>query len=268
MPRLCVNLVNLSERYGTGVPLELQLEAAANAGAKLVGLETGGIRRWLAEGRTLEALRGALERRGLQCYELTYLECASSQPQGSLAATEKLAGWAGAIGCEWLLTASLDEPVSEALVDLFGRACDVAARHGTGLAWEFFPWAKIDHFAAAHELVRRAGRRNAGVLLDCWHFFNGPDDWSTLETLPLDAVAYVQFTDSIRVAPERYMAEAETCRRFPGDGIFELERFARTLLERGFDGVVSIEVLSPETRALGADAYARRSLESTRRYWG
>src|SRR5262245_21908556 len=178
MPRLCVNLVNLSERYGTGVPLELQLEAAANAGAKLVGLETGGIRRWLAEGRTLEALRGALERRGLQCYELTYLECASSQAQGSLAATEKLASWAGAIGCEWILTASLDEPVSDALADLFGRACDVAARHGTGLAWEFFPWAKIDHFAAAHELVRRAGRRNAGVLLDCWHFFNGPDDWS------------------------------------------------------------------------------------------
>jgi sugar phosphate isomerase/epimerase len=63
------------------------------------------------------------------------------------------------------------------------------------------------------------------------------------------------------------MAEAETCRRFPGDGIFELERFARTLLARGFDGVVSIEVLSPETRALGAPGYARRSLESTRPYW-
>ena len=106
------------------------------------------------------------------------------------------------------------------------------------------------------------------MLLDCWHFFNGPDDWSALETLPLDAIAYVQFTDSIPVPPERYRAEAETCRRFPGDGIFELERFSSTLLGRGFDGVVSIEVLSPETRALGAREYARRSLESSRRYWG
>lgn len=267
MPRLCVNLVNLSERYGTGVPLEAQLDAAAEAGAVLVGLETGGIRRWLAEGRALAALRQALDRRDLHCYELTYLECATSQPAGSLAAAERLAGWAGELGCEWLLTASLGEPVSDALAELFGRACDAAAKHGTGLAWEFFPWARIDHFAAAHELVRRAGRRNAGVLLDSWHFFNGPDDWTVLESLPLDAIAYVQFTDSIRVAPERYMAEAETCRRFPGDGIFELERFARTLVARGFDGVVSIEVLSPETRALGAREYARRSLESTRPYW-
>jgi len=165
MPRLCVNLVNLSERYDTGIPLEQQLDAVAEVGAELVGLETGGIKRWLAEGRSLEALRAALERRGLHCYELTYLECATSNPDGSLAAAERLASWAGAIGCEWLLTASLGEPVSDALAALFGRACDVAAKHGVGLAWEFFPWARIDHFAAAQELVRRADRYTLAVVL-------------------------------------------------------------------------------------------------------
>jgi sugar phosphate isomerase/epimerase len=267
MPTLCANLLNLSERYGNTAPLEPQLDAVAEFGAKLVGLDTGAIKRWLASGGSLESLRAALEQRGLRCYELTYLECASSNPEGGLGAAERIARWAGALDCPWILTASLGEPVSEALVDLFGRVCDAARKHGTGLAWEFFPWAEIDCFGAAHELIRRAGRPNAGVLIDCCHFFNGPDDWSVLESLPLDTIAYVQFTDSIAVAPERCMAEAETCRRFPGEGVFPLERFARTLRSRGFDGVVSTEILSPQTRALGVREYVRRSLESSRRYW-
>jgi len=267
MPQLCVNLLNLSERYGPTAPLEQQLDAVAEAGGELVGLEAGAIKRWLADGRSLAELHQALEGRGLACAELTYLECAIAQPAASIAAAERLASWAGAIGCPWILTASLGEPVSDALVELFGRLCDAAAKHGTGLAWEFFPWAAIDSFGGAHELVRRAGRRNAGVLLDSWHFIHGPEDWPVLDRLPLDAVAYVQFTDSIAVPPERYMAESETCRRFPGEGILPLERFARALLARGFDGVVSIEVLSAETRAGGAREYARRSLETARPYW-
>jgi sugar phosphate isomerase/epimerase len=267
MATLCANLLNLGERYGNSGPLEEQLDAAAEFGAALVGLETGAIKRWLSAGRTLESLNDALRQRGLRCYELTYLECTTRNPQGSLAAAERIAGWAGALGCPWILTASLGEPVSDALVDLFGRICDAARKHGTGLAWEFFPWAGIDHFGAAQELITRAGRANAGVLLDCCHFFNGPDDWAVLESLPLDAIAYLQFTDSIAVPPERCMAEAETCRRFPGEGVFPLERFARTLRARGFDGVVSTEILSPETRALGVREYVRRSLESSRPYW-
>lgn len=268
MPTLCANLINLGERYGITTPLEEQLDAVAEFGCGLVGLDTGAIKRWLAAGRPIESLRDALEQRGLRCYEITYLECATSNAGGSLAAAERIAGWAGALDCPWILTASLGEPLGDALVELFGRICDSARKHGTGLAWEFFPWAAIDSFGAARELVQRAGRANAGVLLDCCHFFNGPDDWSVLETLPLDAIAYLQFTDSIAVAPERVMAEAETCRRFPGEGVFPLERFARTLRTRGFGGVVSTEILSPETRALGAREYVRRSLESSARYWG
>jgi sugar phosphate isomerase/epimerase len=266
VPTLCLNLLNLSERYQTGIALEEQLDAAAEAGARLVGLEAGSIKRLEAEGRSVEALRKALDQRSLRCYELTYLECAPENEPATLAAAERVARWAGALGTSYVLT-SAALPASDELADLFGRCCDVAARHGTGLAYEFFPWAPIDTFGAAHDLIQRAGRSNAGVLLDDWHFFHGPDDWDVLARVPLDAIAYVQFTDSIEVAPARYMAEAETCRRMPGDGCLDVERFARTLLDRGFDGVVSIEVLSAETRALGARGFARACMESSERYW-
>jgi len=138
---------------------------------------------------------------------------------------------------------------------------------GTGLAFEFFPWAPIASIEAARSLLAAAGRPNAGVLVDTWHFFHGPDDWAALDTLPLADVAYVQFSDAVAVDARDLAAAAETSRRFPGDGRLDLGRFADTFRRRGFAGTVSIEVLSAETRAVGAREFARRCVETTRRYW-
>ena len=43
----------------------------------------------------------------------------------------------------------------------------------------------------------------------------------------------------------------------PGDGQFELERFVSTLRNRGWDGVVSVEVLNKDLRALPVDESRR-----------
>jgi sugar phosphate isomerase/epimerase len=267
MPQLCLSLLNLSARYEGGVALSEALAAAEKAGVERVGLDTSGIRAWLQQGRSLEELSAELGARGLRCYELIHLECDPADERQTLRRAERTAEWCALLRPAWVLTASL-APAGEPLARLFGRCADLLAESGAGLAYEFFPWAAIDRLARAREVVERAGRANAGVLLDCWHFFYGPDDWKELEDFPLEAIAYVQFTDSIPVAPERYEAESQTSRRLPGDGCFELARFARTLLSRGFDGTVSIEVLSPETRALGAREFARQCVERTRPFFG
>jgi sugar phosphate isomerase/epimerase len=257
--QLGIHLQNLSPRYPGGVPWLEQLDAAAASGARWVGFDAGSFKHYLAsrESSVEQAVR-ELERRGLRCLELFYLECAPDDPRGTLAAAERLGRWAGALGARYVL-ASCPTPVAEPGIELFGACADVMARCGTGLAYEFFPWAPIRRFSQAQELVARAGRPNTGVMIDSWHFLHGPDDW--------EVVAYVQFTDSKRVAPEHYAAEALTCRRFPGEGCLELERFASTLQRRGYAGGVSIEVISPETRAVGARECARRCLEGARRYW-
>ena len=207
-----------------------------------------------------------LERRELRCFELLFLGCDPARPDVSLQRLDTLTSWSEALRPAWILTTS-PAPLGPDLVALFARCCDRLAELRVGLAFEFFPWTPIATLAAAFELVRRAERENAGVLLDCWHFFMGPSTWHELESLPLEAIAYVQFTDSIPVAPGALLAECETSRRFPGEGHFELERFATALTEKGFSGTVSIEVLSEQTRVLGAEAFARRAVESSRRSW-
>ncbi len=267
MPSLCLNLLNLAPRYDGAPPLAEVLDAAAATGVERVALDPSCIRRHLAEGGSVASLARELSQRGLRCFELLFLECDPERAEGTLRTAQRLSEWAGELGAEWLLAAASRAPVGEPLIDLFGRSCDLLAKGGAGLAFEFFPWATVNDLAAADELVRRCGRRNAGVLLDCWHFFHGPDGWPELEAAPLERIAYVQFTDSIRVPPDRLLAESESSRRFPGEGCLELSRFAATLLRRGFDGVVSIEVLSPETRALGARIFAARCVESSRPFW-
>ena len=63
------------------------------------------------------------------------------------------------------------------------------------------------------------------------------------------------------------MDETLNRRAMPGDGDFELERFASTLLERGWQGLVSVEVLSRDLRQLPVDEFAGRAYETTARYW-
>ncbi|MCE2389856.1 MAG: sugar phosphate isomerase/epimerase [Proteobacteria bacterium] len=267
MPQLCLNLLCLAPRYDPQADLAAQLDAAAAAGAELVGLDSSFVKAFLRRGARIQDLAGELAGRGLRCYELLYLECSPRDAAGTMAAAERLAGWAEGLGCEYVLS-STPTPVGDESAELFGRCCDLMAEAGAGLGYEFFPWAPIDRFGRAWELIRRSGRTNTGVVLDCWHFLHGPPgEAGVLETLPLEALAYVQFTDSKPVEPEARMREAETARLFPGDGCLDLRGFAEPLLRRGFDGVVSIEVLSPETRAAGAREFARRCLEGARACW-
>jgi len=265
-PTLCLNLLNLSSRYPGGAPLADQLDAARASGVSQVGLSASVVREHTDTGGTPASLADELARRGLACFELLYLACDPTHPDATLAHLDRLRPAIEALRPTWILTAS-PAPVDDALVALFARCCDAVADAGTGLAFEFFPWAPIRTIDAARALVGGAGRPNAGVLIDTWHFFHGPDDWAALEAVPLADVAYLQFSDAVAVDPANLAASAETSRRFPGDGRLELARFAETFRRRGFDGTVSIEVLSPETRAVGAREFARRCVEATRRFW-
>jgi sugar phosphate isomerase/epimerase len=111
------------------------------------------------------------------------------------------------------------------------------------------------------------GVERAGIVIDSWNFCNGSDTWEDLERVPLDTIAYVQFADALTPLGEANMEEAMTRRALPGDDILELDRFAVTLRDRGWDGVVSLQVLSDLLRELPVDEYVRRVYAGATRYW-
>ena len=90
----------------------------------------------------------------------------------------------------------------EDLTEAFAAVCDRASAHGLRVDLEFLPWTMVPDLVTALEVVAQSGCDNAGVMLDCWHFFRGgsdPADIAQLNKPQLAQITSIQVND----APER-----------------------------------------------------------------
>ena len=114
------------------------------------------------------------------------------------------------------------------------------------MAVEFSPLGSIPSVRAGLEVVDLAGP-TAALMIDTWHFFFGDTAWADLEAVPVEKIAYIQFDDGLEPVSEDLMGETMERRVLPGTGIFDLERFAATLLESGIPGGCERRSAQPRT---------------------
>ena len=230
--------------------------AAGDAGFSAVGM---------AGRRADAACAAALAAGGLRCHELLAL-VVTADPEATLTRARRLAEAAAAVNARWVLT-TFAAPLSGETRPLIERCAAVFAEAGSAMAVEFSPLGAVTSIPAGLAVVQAAGAGRAGLMIDTWHFFRGDSTWEQLERVPLDHVAYLQFCDAPPPVSEDGVYETMHRRVMPGDGTFELDRFASTLLDRGWAGLVSVEVLSAELCRLPVPEFARRAYQSTARYW-
>ena len=84
----------------------------------------------------------------------------------------------------------------EQLVDGFGALCDRAGALGIWVDLEPMPFFGCPTVADAMAVVGGAGRRNAGVLMDSWHFFKAGQTVADLAAVPGDRIRTVQLSDA------------------------------------------------------------------------
>ena len=260
---LCFSTFNESAWFGAPPPLAAQVRAVAAAGFDAIGLDVYSLPR---EPEALEAVAAEIRRAGLRCAELTglWLGPDPEAPDPNLPALEAAAR---ALRPDWVLV-NADCAPDAAAAAAFRDAASRLRASGARLALEFLPFTQVRRIADALALVERSGVADAGVLVDTWHFFQGPDDWADLATLPLARLAYVQFDDHPAERESEDLREELLHRRaLPGEGCFDLARFVRELRGRGFDGLVSVEVLSKRWRGGDLAEFARRAHDATARLW-
>jgi sugar phosphate isomerase/epimerase len=153
------------------------------------------------------------------------------------------------------------------VLDNLRRAADLVREAGARLALEYLPFTPLRSIRDVLDAIDRAGISDARVVVDTWHFFHGPETWADLDALPLERLAYPQFDDAPELESDDLMYETTQRRVLPGEGRFDLHRFARTLRERGWDGPVSVELISAEMRRWPRDVFARRAQAAARPYW-
>jgi sugar phosphate isomerase/epimerase len=261
---LCFNTFNRSAWFGVDPDLPGQVSAAADAGFRLFGPDVFSLDAWVASGRTMGELASLLDARGLRCWEISGIEVGDAD--ASLASAHHICELASELRPSWVLT-NIVAPIDGALCDTFSRVCDVLAEAAVKPAIEYLPFTPANSIGTTRVLVDHVGTDRAGILFDTWHHFRGPDTDADLEAAPLDLVAYVQFDDALPMVSTDLMAETIGRRTFPGEGEFDLDRYCSIMRSKGFDGVVSVEILNDGLREGDLGEFARRAYASSTRYW-
>jgi sugar phosphate isomerase/epimerase len=144
-----------------------------------------------------------------------------------------------------------------ALAQAFAELCDRAAEQGMNVAVEHLPVGAVRDFARARELVERADRPNAGIMVDAWHFFRSGSSLDELAKCPGSLILSVQLNDAA-AEPEPDLNVGMMHRRLPGEGALDLRGFLQALAATGTTAPVGIETFLPELDALEtAEAFRR-----------
>ncbi len=268
MVELCFNCMNRSAfLLGEEDPdLPGQIEAARAAGFKWIGPDFFSIHRFCKEGGRIEDLAAQIEAAGLRTFELPTLMI--GQDVNRIRRDVEAMLSVARVLRPTFVQVNVESKVDDAVIAETRRAAERFGEIGAGLAIEYLPWLpEIDSMAATRSMIDRVADARVGLLVDTWHFFHSRDTWPELEALPLEEIAYVQFDDHPPLESDDLVAETVGRRVMPGEGCFELDRFCDVIRAKGFDGIVSCEILSEQTRRMELLAFAERVYETCNRYW-
>ncbi|GLU31020.1 TIM barrel protein [Trinickia caryophylli] len=135
------------------------------------------------------------------------------------------------------------------LVDQLGALARVAAEAGVVAGYEALAWGRhVRHYAQAWKLVDAVNEPSLGLVLDSFHTLSLGDSVDEIAAIPGDRIAFVQIADAPKLAMD-VLEWSRHYRCFPGQGEFELDRFAARLIESGYAGPLSLEVFNDGFRA-------------------
>ena len=169
------------------------------------------------------------------------------------------------LGAKYALVTGND-PDEARLVDRFAELCDLAARCGVSPQLEFMSFSDLKTLSQAARVIERAGRDNAGIVVDAYHFSRTRCQLADIANVPASRFRYAQLCDAPAAIPatqEAVLAEARSARRFPGDGELDLVSLVRALPPG-----IPVAVESPTlelAKTVDALERARRAIAGVRR---
>jgi sugar phosphate isomerase/epimerase len=170
------------------------------------------------------------------------------------------------LGARYVLTVGFDADAGR-LLDNFGRLCTLANARGLRPMLEFIPYATVADLGSAHDLLRRAAPKDAGLLVDALHLSRSGGHPVDIARYDPGLFSYIHLCDAPAVPPPAagFRAEARGARLYPGQGGLWLDAFLDAF---GPDTPVGIEApsaafatLTPEERARHAGKATRQLLE-------
>ena len=261
------NTFNHSVFLGLEPTLPAQITAAGAAGYEHIGVDIPSVLAQAEAGVPMPALVDAMAAAGITPYELNFwaiVPDADAARAGLATALEVF----DALGAQWLQSVVMG-PVDDGVVAVMRDAAVALDDRGAGLAVEYLPSYPVCSIRDVRDLSDRIGPPGVSVCVDTHHFFRGPDTFDDFDALPDRDLAFLQLCDALPLGDmDPGTADLSDAmvngRTMPGDGEFPLDEFCAHATARGFDGVVSVEILSSAWRSRPIDEFVRTSLTTTR----
>jgi sugar phosphate isomerase/epimerase len=169
---------------------------------------------------------------------------------------------ARAFGVRHLNAGLLEKLPLDTVAEAFAALCE---RAGPDLmiALEFMPYSGVPDLATAWQVVQSAP--NGRLIVDAWHWARAGQQAPDLEDVPPERIVSVQLCDVRKEPMQPPRAESLGHRLPPGQGYGDTAGMVRALAEHGVTpAIVTVEVISDELVARGADIAARVTADAAR----
>lgn len=236
--------------------LGTDLQAARAAGFDYLEIWAAKLRAFLKHRSTSE-LRDLFADSGLQPLSINSIEHITFRNADAYESIkrecEELSSIAAEIGCPWIVLvpgplpkggASRESVIAESL-EVLNELCDISAAHNVSLAFEFLgqPDCSVPRLDLAAEIVREAGRKDLGLIIDSFHFYAGGSTVEMIEALDPELIQIFHINDAEDLPRDQL---EDRHRLLPGFGILPLREMIAALRRIGYDKVASVEIFRPE----------------------
>lgn len=242
-------------------PFEERVRVAASAGFDGIGLSAEVYAAALRSGLDDRTMQSVLDDHGVAVTEVEFLSdwLQSGGPGRKEATVFHIARTFAADH----VNVGLFDPGSPELMKVgFAALCQRAG--DVKVALEFMPFGGIPDLSTAFQMVGFAGRPNAGLVIDVWHWVRAGTGARDLAGAA-DRVFVVQLCDVARVAMPDLRHESRHHRLVPGDGDGHANALVALLIDQGIRPQLSVEVMSDALLAKGNEATAEAVIAGARR---
>ncbi len=239
--------------FGLPDTLEAQFRAANRAGFPMVTPDIFSLRAYRDLYGSAYGLRTVADECAIAVYDLSGVTI-TDDASTSLAELDEFLEFARALDATWVQSRMpVDNAESRAV---YREAARRTADAGFGFAFEYSPFVPINNLRAAAEFVGSVAEHcpRQALIIDTWHFYRTGDTLDDLRALDPALFGYLQVDDALPLGPDLRF-DTLNRRAMPGDGLLPLREFLETCEACGFDGVISVEVMSEAHRHMELDEY-------------
>ena len=247
-----------------------RVEAAARAGFKGIGIWHSDLEHIMLH-RSLKEMKSILDDNGMVHLELEFLTdwfAQGARKADSDSRKRRLLEASAALHAKHVKVGDFYNtpcPLPR-ITEAFAALCKDAESYGATIGFEFMKSSMLDNLKDSLAMVKAAGARNGGLILDIVHVVNMGITHAQLREIPLRSLVNVELNDG--TLPGSPREDPTRARRFCGEGEYDIKGFISCIQGMGYTGPWAVEVFSRELTKLPLAELNRRAFQTTMAHFG